>query len=250
MTTKARAAGKKMAEQAEQQAPAPARKQAPKQARKPALRVAPLVPAQRSRPAENTRPGSERQQSYLMGVVYDLIAEHGIDALTMRQVAAASGVSTGTINYHFKNKENLVISALESAYQLPSDWEEYKGSPAAQLRRLALSYALKAGSNRWWRFWINYLAASTREEELQAHQEVRFDKQLLFWSSLVAEGVRQGEFEKSLDPEDSARDLLVTVHGLLAVQFMKPDAKTRTYARERILQAIDGLVKGGNGKLD
>jgi AcrR family transcriptional regulator len=197
----------------------------------------------RSRPAENARPGSERQQSYLLGVVYDLISEHGIDALTMRQVAAAGGVSTGTINYHFGNKENLVISALEAAYQLPGDWEAYRGSPAAQLRRLALSYALKSSSNRWWRFWINYLAASTRNEEMQAHQEVRFDKQLMFWSALVAEGIRLGEFQTDLVPDEVARELLVLVHGLLAVQFMKPDSRTRTYAKGRVLLAIDRLRK-------
>lgn len=197
----------------------------------------------RSKPAQNTRPGSERQQNHLLGVVYDLISEHGIDALTMRQVAEASGVSTGTINYHFQNKENLVIMALETAYQLPDDWAEFQGSPAAQLKRLALGYALKVSSSRWWRFWINYLAASTRSEEMQAHQEVRFDKQLIFWTELVAEGVRKGEFRKDLDPEDAARELLILVHGLLAMQFMKPDAKTRGWAKDRIMQAIEGLLK-------
>lgn len=194
-----------------------------------------------SKPAQNTRPGSERQQNHLLGVVYDLISEHGIDALTMRQVAEASGVSTGTINYHFKNKENLVISALETAYQLPDDWAEYQGSPAAQLKRLALGYALKVSSSRWWRFWINYVAASTRSEEMQAHQEVRFDKQLRFWTDLVAEGMKKGEFRKDLNAEDAARELLILVHGLLTVQFLNPDAKFRSYAKERILQAIGDL---------
>lgn len=194
-----------------------------------------------SKPAMNIRPGSERQQNHLLGVVYDLISEHGIDAVTMRQVAQASGVSTGTINYHFKNKENLVISALESAYQLPSDWAEYQGSPAAQLQRLALGYAIKVSDSRWWCFWINYLAASTRSEEMRAHQETRFDKQLVFWTDLVAEGMRKGEFKPDLDAQTAACELLIIVHGLLAFQFMKPGAKLRTYAKDRILQAIDTL---------
>ncbi len=203
-----------------------------------------------SKPAQNVRPGSERQQNHLQGVVYDLISEHGIDALTMRQVAEASGVSTGTINYHFRNKENLIISALETAYQLPSDWAEYQGSPAAQLKRLALSYTLRNNSNRWWRFWINYLAASTRSEEMQAHQEVRFDKQLRFWTELVAEGMKKGEFRKDLDAEDAARELLILVHGLLTVQFMKPDAKMRGFAKDRVLRAIEEMAApNGEGHL-
>lgn len=197
----------------------------------------------KSKPAQNTRPGSERQQNHLLGVVYDLISEHGIDALTMRQVAEASGVSTGTINYHFRNKENLVISALETAYQLPDDWAEYQGSPAAQLKRLALGYSLKVASSRWWRFWINYVAASTRSSEMQAHQEVRFEKQLRFWTDLVAEGMKKGEFRSDLNAEDAARELLILVHGLLTVQFLTPDAKFRGYAKDRILRAIDELMK-------
>ena len=208
----------------------------------------PVAPAQRKprsplRPAQSARPGSQRQQDYLLGVVYDLISAHGIDALTMRQVAQASKVSTGTINYHFQNKENLVISALENAYRLPNDWEQYRGSPAAQLRRIALSYVLRASSDRWWRFWINYLATSTRHAEMQAHQEVRFDKQLAFWSNLVVDGIAKEELRPGLDPVDTARELLILVHGLVAMQFMKPDAKTRSYARERINRGIDALLR-------
>jgi AcrR family transcriptional regulator len=209
----------------------------------PALRQSRVPPRAAQRPAHSVRPGSLRQQDYLLSIVYDLISAHGIDALTMRQVAQASNVSTGTINYHFQNKENLVISALENAYRLPKDWEQYRGSPAAQLRRIALSYVLRASSDRWWRFWINYLAASTRHEEMQAHQEVRFDKQLEFWSSLVADGIANAELRAELDPLDSARELLVLVHGLVAMQFMKPDAKTRGYARERINRGIDALLR-------
>lgn len=196
-----------------------------------------------ARPAHNSRPASQRQREYLLGVVYDLISEHGIDALTMRQVAEASNVSTGTINYHFRNKENLVISALENAYRLPRDWEQYRGSPASQLRRIALSYVLRASSDRWWRFWINYLAASTRDHEMQMHQEVRFDKQLEFWSGLVADGIARDEFRADLDPADTALELLILVHGLVTMQFMKPDSRTRSFARERINQAIDSLLK-------
>lgn len=192
-------------------------------------------------PALHSR-GTSPQQQYLLGVVYDLISEHGIHAFTMRQVAEASGVSTGTINYHFKNKENLIISALEEAYQLPADWDEYKGSPVAQLRRLTQFYIFRASSDRWWRFWINCLAASTRDEELQRHEHLRFERQLKFWARLVADGVAAGQLRADLDPEGTARDLLITVHGLLVLQLMKNDPEVRTMARERISHAIDALL--------
>lgn len=187
---------------------------------------------------------SSRQQSYLLGVVYDLISENGIDAVTMRQISEASGVSTGTINYHFKNKENLIISALEEAYQLPDDWEDYRGSPAAQLRRLAQFYAVRTRDNRWWRFWINYLAASTRDQEMQRHQKRRFERQLDFWTRLIEEGIAAGEMRADIQPREAARDLLVDVHGLLTLQLVKPDSEMRNFAMERITAGINGLLSG------
>lgn len=198
-------------------------------------------PSKPVQPALHSRRG-QQQQEHLLGVVYDLISEHGIHAFTMRQVAEASGVSTGTINYHFKNKENLIISALDAAYQLPSDWDQYKGSPVAQLRRLMQFYVFRAASDRWWRFWVNCLATSTRDEELQRQESLRFDRQLKFWTSLIEDGVAKGEFRAGLDAASTARDLLITVHGLLVLQLMKNEPEMRGLARDRVNAALDALL--------
>jgi hypothetical protein len=78
------------------------------------------------------RPGQEDTRRYVLEKVYELISKRGIEGVSMRQVAEATDLSTGTINYHFGNKESLLIAAPESAYELSGDWEQYRGSPAAQ----------------------------------------------------------------------------------------------------------------------
>jgi AcrR family transcriptional regulator len=183
------------------------------------------------------------KRDFLLGVVYDLIAEHGIDSLTMRQVSEKSNVSTGTINYHFKNKENLIITALVEAYRLPKDWRSLEGSPLAQLRRISLFYVLRGDKDRWWQFWANCLAFSTRNDEMHKNQRERFDRQLKFWSRLIADGIEHGELREGLDPEGTARDLLIIVHGLVSLQLIKRDTETRVLAQERIISAINALVK-------
>jgi AcrR family transcriptional regulator len=183
------------------------------------------------------------KREFLLGVVYELIAEHGIDSLTMRQVSEHSNVSTGTINYHFKNKDNLIIAALVEAYHLPKDWSSLKGSPAAQLRRIAGFYVLRGDKDRWWQFWVNCLAFSARNDEMQKNQRERFDRQLRFWAQLIAEGIKQKEFRASLDPETTARDLLIMMYGLITLQLIRRDAETRAFAKNRIDQAIDGITR-------
>ena len=194
-------------------------------------------PATKFRP----RPGQAITRKHVLSTVYDLISENGIENLSMRQVAQAAGLSTGTISYHFGNKERLLIAALEEAYELPADWEDYRGSPAAQLRRLLMGYVCRPGGDRFWRFWINYLAASTRSEKMAAHQKVRYERQERFWGSLIRDAVQAGEFKTSLDPRQEAEELLSLAHGLLVRQLVIPHAEVAAEARALLGARMDGF---------
>jgi AcrR family transcriptional regulator len=79
----------------------------------------PLTEGLKRQPPE---PRSHQQTKYIAGIVYDLIAEFGIENVTMRQVAEAARVSLGTITYHSRSKQNLISAALASGYDLPADW--------------------------------------------------------------------------------------------------------------------------------
>lgn len=195
-------------------------------------------PATKFRP----RPGQAITRKHVLSTVYDLISEHGIENLSMRQVAQAAGLSTGTISYHFGSKERLLIAALEDAYELPSDWEDYRGSPAAQLRRLLMGYVCRPGGDRFWRFWINYLAASMRDPEMLAHQQQRYDRQGRFWARLIRDGIAAGEFARHHDPERVADELVVLAHGLLVQQLIDPGRKARDKARNTLIEFLDRLA--------
>lgn len=198
-----------------------------------------VTPARRSRP----RPGQEMTRHHVLETVYELISEYGIEGISMRQVADAAGLSTGTINYHFGNKERLLIAALESAYELPSDWEHYRGSPAAQLRRLVFGYVCRTPKDRFWRFWINYLAASMRNEEMAAHQRTRYMRQERFWARLIRDAILAGEFKASLDPRYEAEQLLSVAHGLLVRQLVNPQAEVRCEAQALLGARLDSFSR-------
>lgn len=48
----------------------------------------------------------------ILRAVLDLIAEHGIGALSHRQIAAEAGVSLGTLSYHFPDRVGLLRESL------------------------------------------------------------------------------------------------------------------------------------------
>ena len=60
-------------------------------------------------------------RSRLCAAAEDLFAEHGIEAVTMRQLAAALGVSPMTPYRYFRDKEEIIDAVRSSAYNRFAD---------------------------------------------------------------------------------------------------------------------------------
>ncbi len=179
----------------------------------------------------------------ILTAVTKLIAEHGIDGMTMRMVADEAGLSTGTINYHFNNKRGLVIAALERVYRVPDNFGTTKGPAVEKLRVLTQGFVLRTVRTRnWWRFWLDYSAHAARDAELRSHQVERFDRQRAFFENVIAAAVSSGEFPLDVMPELAADTLLNLAYGLALRQTMEPSAQAARDARHVLDASIDGLA--------
>jgi AcrR family transcriptional regulator len=55
---------------------------------------------------------SRPTKDVLTGVLLDITAHHGLEAVSVRQVAAAAGVSIGTVQHHFPTKDEMLAAAF------------------------------------------------------------------------------------------------------------------------------------------
>jgi AcrR family transcriptional regulator len=55
---------------------------------------------------------SRPTKDVLTDVLLDITAQHGLEAVSVRQVAAAAGVSIGTVQHHFPTKDEMVTAAF------------------------------------------------------------------------------------------------------------------------------------------
>jgi hypothetical protein len=101
----------------------------------------------------------------------------------------------------------------------------------------------RSASDRFWRFWINYTARSTRDQDMRQRQAQRYERQLNFWTTLVEDGIKEGVFRADLDSRRAAERLLLIAHGLIVRQILSPDPATRERAREVLEEELAAMSR-------
>ncbi|MEP5154620.1 TetR/AcrR family transcriptional regulator [Planktotalea sp.] len=61
---------------------------------------------------------SSKTQDRILDVAEDLFSKQGFDATTTRQITAAAGVRTASVNYYFKTKRDLMIAVIDRRFDI------------------------------------------------------------------------------------------------------------------------------------
>jgi AcrR family transcriptional regulator len=197
----------------------------------------------RAKAAVRKRPGRVQRRKNLLDAVHAVISESGIDGASMRQIADRANVSTGTINYHFGNKHQLMMAALQASCLPPPKCDSSADSPLAQLRALAFSHTFRSSTDRFWHFWVNYAAAGTRNTEMRKHQNRRFESQHASWTKLIEDAINAGELPSYPNAEVVSEQLLIFVHGLVMRQILQPGAQNRLHCENLLERYFETLER-------
>lgn len=177
-------------------------------------------------------PAASRGQ--IAAAVVDLICERGLHGWSIRDLAGRLGLSTGTITYYFRDKQALLIGAMDAVYVLPPHWDRWQHeAPAAQLRRMTEMFVLDDLRKRHWgAFWLAYLAGAGHDPVLRQHQEARYTRQQRFFARLLTAADTGGR----LDAQREATRLVALGNGLAMHQVAAPASVSPAVARA-ILEA-------------
>lgn len=125
----------------------------------------------------------EQRHAEIVRALWQVIAEHGIDGVSLRVVAQAAGVSIGRIQHYFGSREALVLAGLTrlidqavSAYQGTSD-----APPRDRLFHVLAQQVPRTEPGRIGvAVWYAYLATAITDPRIRA---------------ILAEALRVGETE-------------------------------------------------------
>ncbi|WP_017538845.1 TetR/AcrR family transcriptional regulator [Nocardiopsis halophila] len=160
---------------------------------------------------DTTDPDDRR--TAIIHAVWQVIAESGMGAVSMRNVAAAAGVSVGRIQYRFRSKDELLRASLEAmvawADDLHSAATEGVGDREALWRLIAAPIPLAESSRAMVSVFHQYVAAGISHPGLaevlvEAKEGAEVETARLL--ARIAPG--------TADPRRTARSLMATADGL------------------------------------
>ncbi|HEY2852336.1 MAG TPA: TetR/AcrR family transcriptional regulator [Gemmatimonadaceae bacterium] len=123
----------------------------------------------------------EHRRRDILGAAYDVAVRHGIEALTVRAVAARAAVSHGTVLFHFKRRDELVVALLgrvldaTTVLRIPADVVRLT-RPATRLRTLLRAEMERlSGDPRHFRLFLEYWALGVRDAMIRRRVSAALD---------------------------------------------------------------------------
>lgn len=186
------------------------------------------------------------RRNELLALAAGLFAERGLRATTVRDIADAAGILSGSLYHHFDSKEAMVDEILRGF--LDDLFGRYREIVAAKLSPRDTLEALVIAScesfDRWHAAVAIYQAEAKRLSGTPRFEYIaEYNREFReLWRNVLTEGVRDGSFRPELDVELAFRFLRDTVW--VAVRWYQPGGRITadTLAKQYLTIVLDGLT--------
>lgn len=166
------------------------------------------------------RASEDDRREDILRAAYDVAARHGVEALTLRAVAARAAVSHGTVLFHVKRRNELLVlilhRVLEATTVLPvPEAVERLTRPSERMEALLRAEMKRLSSDpRHFRLFLEYWALGVRSAAVRRKVSAALDRYRAAFR-IVADEVVAEELTHSTESAQAAP--VATSEGLAAV---------------------------------
>jgi AcrR family transcriptional regulator len=182
----------------------------------------------------------EERRSELAAAVWRLASREGVEAITVRRVAAEAGWSTGALVHYFGDKEELIRFAFELTADRVArrfDAAAARLSDPLELARTMLVEALPLDRERRTevRLWFAFLGLALTRPTLGAAQRDAYRAWRRRLAAALLDAQERGDLTPDIDCEREATALIALADGLAVQASFEP----RALPPSRQLELVD-----------
>jgi TetR/AcrR family transcriptional regulator, transcriptional repressor of bet genes len=152
-----------------------------------------------------------------------VVAEQGMDAATVRAVAASSGWSTGVLAHYFDDKTALLLHALAFVAEAAAGrMRRAVGREPAEALRFVVHQALPLDAERRieWKVWLSFWGKASSDPRLATEQARIYAR----WRGAIEQMIARVMGKRRVDAqvEEEAASLLAFIDGLGLQSSLEP----------------------------
>lgn len=190
-------------------------------------------------------PPAERRQQIVTSA-RTAIAQRGLAAISLRDIAAAASVSMGTVTYHFASIDEIlsavVIAESEQFYGEVIATADAELDPRRALD-LIIEPMFREGPDveAHWRIWADYWATVARRPEIADAYAMRIRSWEACCARVIGRGIDSGVF-REVAPESAALKLAAFSDGLATQLQQGASGLTAKTAHAWMLEYVELLL--------
>ncbi|WP_370950069.1 TetR/AcrR family transcriptional regulator [Amycolatopsis sp. cg5] len=187
----------------------------------------------------------DERRSHIVDVTWDLITQGGIEAATMREIAAAAGFANGALKLYFPSKEDIIEATYERALGMMREYvelDELRGLTA--LRELCVSsMPIDADRIAAGRVLLTFWQLSLTTQKLQD----KYLEHIREWRGLLhrylAEGREDGDIVTSTPDEQLVDEVVLINAGANVMSLVAGEFSTIALQRQHLESFFERLTR-------
>lgn len=169
----------------------------------------------------------EQRRREILEATWRVIAQKGIEAATIREIAREAGYSNGVLSHYFTNKEDILISAHKLAFQRVYDRASAANDGVTGLEavRRALYEAMPLDEERHIEaiLDVSFWAQALTNERLNAVRRDSLIEGRVWWIDMLQSGRERGEIVSSISNDVLCDEIQALIDGVSVAAVMYPD---------------------------
>jgi AcrR family transcriptional regulator len=182
----------------------------------------------------------------LAGAVWAVVMRHGLEGVTIRDVAKESGWSTGVVNHYFRDKDELMQYAFELSIERSVErlQRHSTGVPPHEAIRIIMVESLAVNEeqrleNLLWAAFVGKAITSPAMSEVLSDVYRDWCQRLV---DLINQGQRDGSIRRDIDSGAWSRSAMALVDGLVIQSFFLSGGERQLNEQLRLVdQQVDSL---------
>jgi AcrR family transcriptional regulator len=146
------------------------------------------------------------KKDHILDVAEKIFAEFGYDGASTRAISGEAGVNMAMLNYYFGSKEGVFLAIFErriAMFQqvLAEIGNDTSISAWEKLDKYIESYVEKVVNNNCFHIMLHREISKTKKTDLTDRITAIVMKNVKVFQSIIAEGIKNGDFNKDTDQQ-------------------------------------------------